>query len=87
MFWLGLLFDGLGTYFVGAETEGFEITFHTVMGAFGLFLMLFHTIWATFILWKNQQSYIYTFHRFSLIVWVIWLIPYITGLILGAVVV
>jgi uncharacterized repeat protein (TIGR03987 family) len=41
--------------------------------------MLFHAIWATVVLVKNYESMKTKFHRFSIIVWLIWLIPFVSG--------
>jgi len=48
-----------------------------------ILLMLFHAIWATIVLVKKNEKMIINFHKFSIFVWVIWLIPYLTGLIFG----
>jgi uncharacterized repeat protein (TIGR03987 family) len=45
--------------------------------------MLFHAIWATIVVVKQNESLRNKFHRFSIVVWLIWLIPYFGGLYLG----
>ncbi len=45
--------------------------------------MLIHAIWATAVLWRKGEGMITQFHRFSVAVWLIWLIPYISGVIMG----
>lgn len=41
--------------------------------------MAIHLIWAITVLIRNHDHEKVTFHRFSVIVWAIWLIPYIAG--------
>lgn len=84
LFWAGLLFDTLGTASMGRLTAGsFKLNLHGISGAFAIVLMLFHTLWATHVLIKNNQKIKLKFHKFSISVWIIWLIPFISGAILG----
>ncbi len=83
-FWLGLIADTLGTAYVKAQVGDVIIyNFHTITGILGLLLMFVHTIWATYIVIKNDAKQLTTFHSYSLIVWFIWLIPYFTGFFSG----
>lgn len=83
-FWLGLVADTLGTIYVKAQVgEELIFNFHTITGIFGLFLMGIHTIWASYAIIRGYPKQLMTFHRFSLIVWTIWLIPYFTGFFSG----
>lgn len=84
-FWAGLLFDISGTYAMHLIAEGkFNILEpHTFTGQLALWLMLIHAIWATIVIVKNQEMAKVKFHRYSLIVWLIWLIPYFGGMYLG----
>ena len=45
--------------------------------------MLFHAGWATRVVRVGTQEARAGFHRFSLFVWLVWLVPYIGGMILG----
>ena len=63
---------------------GFRWGFHTATGGLALLLMLLHALWATLVLARGTESQLRAFHRTSLVVWLIWLIPFVTGLILGA---
>jgi uncharacterized repeat protein (TIGR03987 family) len=38
--------------------------------------MLLHAVWAFIVLLKNDEEAIKNFHKFSVAVWVVWLIPY-----------
>ena len=53
-------------------------------GKVAILIMLFHAIWATWVLIKKDEKLILSFHKFSVIVWIIWMIPMLSGMILGA---
>jgi len=59
----------------------FQYNFHSITGAIALFLMLFHVIWATWVMIKDNLAMKKIFHKFSIVVWGIWLIPMITGMV------
>jgi uncharacterized repeat protein (TIGR03987 family) len=40
--------------------------------------MVIHATWTSIVLIRKNERLIATFHRFSVIVWAIWLIPYFT---------
>lgn len=82
-FWLGFAADSIGTHYVMNETAGFEWNFHTITGMIGLILMLIHALWASYVLIVKRKDVVKRFHHFSLTVWIIWLLPYGTGLVLG----
>ena len=48
-------------------------------GAAALALMAVHLAWAVVVLIRNRESERLAFHRFSLAVWALWLIPYLAG--------
>ena len=90
IFWLGLLFDTTGTLTMSkiaksgtAAMSAMGQTLHGITGALAIVLMLFHAVWATYVLYKNDEKKKQTFHKFSIIVWTIWLIPYFIGMMLG----
>jgi uncharacterized repeat protein (TIGR03987 family) len=82
MFWIGLAFDISGTY--GMHLMGgnaFDLTdFHTLTGQIAIWLMLGHAVWATWVVRKGTEEARASFHRFSLVVWLVWLIPYFGGM-------
>ena len=83
-FWIGLIFDTLGTTLMSKiANDGFKLNFHGITGIVAIALMLFHAIWATKVLLKNDPAQKKSFHKFSILVWFIWLIPYISGMIFG----
>ena len=84
IFWIGLVFDTLGTTLMGKIANGgFQLNFHGITGLLAIILMLFHALWATVVLVKNNTKAKINFHKFSIIVWVIWLIPFVSGAIFG----
>jgi uncharacterized repeat protein (TIGR03987 family) len=84
VFWLGLCFDTLGTTLMGQLTHGgFKLDFHGITGSLAIILMLLHALWASWVLAKGNPKLKADFHKFSLAVWFIWLIPFVSGAIFG----
>lgn len=83
LFWLGFLTDASGTELMRRFAGGFHWSLHTATGAAALLLMLAHALWATRELVTGDEQRLRTFHRISITVWSIWLVPFITGLMLG----
>jgi uncharacterized repeat protein (TIGR03987 family) len=84
-FWIGFLFDVAGTLMMHRMAGG-EFDFkdpHTLTGQLALWLMLGHAIWATIVIRNSMESMKVRFHRFSIFVWLIWLIPYFGGMFLA----
>jgi uncharacterized repeat protein (TIGR03987 family) len=85
VFWLGFLCDTIGTGAMGIIAGSIlQFNFHGLTGLLAILLMLFHAIWATIVVYRKDESMIIKFHKFSIIVWIIWLIPMITGMVLGS---
>lgn len=82
-FWLGLVFDTWGTEMMFEMAGGMTFDIHGITGMIAILLMLVHAIWATVVLLRKDEKVISTFHRFSVFVWVIWLVPYLSPVILG----
>jgi uncharacterized repeat protein (TIGR03987 family) len=84
-FWAGFVFDTTGTTLMTilATTirAGNFLDVHAITGFLAIGLMLFHAIWATITLISGNEQRLRSFHRFSLVVWVVWLIPYCIGFI------
>ncbi len=84
LFWGGLLFDIVGTREMSILAgPGFNLNLHSVTGLVALFLMAAHTLWATITVIRGRERALVTFHRLSTAVWVIWLVPYVTGMVLN----
>ena len=84
-FWIGFSFDVSGTLAMHKLAEGqFNILEpHTLTGQLALWLMFIHAIWATYVIRQQKEELRQKFHRYSLFVWLIWLIPYFGGMLLG----
>ena len=86
-FWIGFMFDISGTFAMHKIATGpFNILEpHTLTGQIALWLMLIHAIWATYVARKGTDSSRKSFHKYSLTVWLIWLVPYFGGMYMGMV--
>jgi len=84
-FWIGFTFDVSGTWAMHLIAKGpFNLSEpHTLTGQIALWLMLLHAIWATYVVRKGSEKMLTNFHRFSIFVWLVWLIPYFGGMFLG----
>lgn len=84
VFWGGLVFDTLGTTAMSEIAENATwFSFHGITGLLAIVLMLFHALWASWVLFKNRDQLKHQFHKFSLVVWLIWLVPFVSGAIFG----
>ena len=80
IFWIGLVFDTLGTSFMAkVANNGFSLDFHGITGLLAIVLMLVHVIWATWVMVSKNKKMQLSFHKLSFIVWIIWLIPFVSG--------
>lgn len=50
-----------------------------ISGVVALILMAVHFAWAVIVLVRQRENELHRFHRFSVVVWAIWLVPYVTG--------
>ena len=82
-FYLGLVCDTWGTGLMIEMAGGLTTDIHGVTGVVAILLMMIHAIWATVVLIKKDEKAIKNFHKFSLVVWFIWLIPYLSPMISG----
>lgn len=82
IFWLGLAFEICGAIPM-FKRSGENITFHGVVGAIGLSLIILHNIVATFAVIKGWDVILKLFPKFSAFVYVIWVIAFITGMMMG----
>lgn len=84
MFWVGLVFDASGTYAMELLKPGIDWSSpHTITGQLAIWLMLAHAVWATVVVRRSEGDARSTFHRLSIVVWLVWLVPYIGGMALG----
>lgn len=81
-FLLGLVFDTWGTGMMFEVADGFSFNLHGLSGVLAIVLMFVHAIWATIVLIRKDENLIVKFHKFSLFVWLIWLIPYLGPMVI-----
>ena len=82
-FWLGLICDTIGTAIMMDYAGGLTSDVHGVTGEAAIPPMMIHANWATVVLARKDERAIVNFHKFSVVVWAIWLIPYFSGVIMG----
>lgn len=91
LFWLGFLFDTIGTLTMSriassgdfSVNSAFTQSLHGITGVLAIGLMLFHASWASWVLYKDDTERKMFFHKFSIFVWSVWLIPYFVGMFIG----
>lgn len=85
IFWCGFLFDVGGTSFmhmISKDPFNF-MNMHTLTGQLALWLMFIHAVWASYVARKGTEKARIGFHKYSIIVWLIWLVPYFGGMYVG----
>ena len=75
-FVLGLICDTWGTGLMVEWAGGLTFDIHGVTGVIAILLMFIHALWALVVLFKKDEKAILNFHKFSVVVWLIWLVPY-----------
>ena len=81
-FWLGLVCDTWGTGMMFDYVGGMSYDVHGFSGVLAIALMFVHAIWATVVLVRKDERMIASFHKFSVAVWLVWLIPYFSPMVL-----
>jgi uncharacterized repeat protein (TIGR03987 family) len=84
-FWLGFICDTWGTGLMFESAGRLVFSFHGVAGMLAIALMFIHAIWATVVLWRKDEGLIRSFHKFSVAVWLIWLVPYVSPMVFSRV--
>ena len=80
LFWAGFVCDTTGTTLMGDMAGRLQFNVHGLTGLLAIMLMLGHALWASAVVVKKEERAIQTFHNFSLFVWLVWLVPYFTGM-------
>jgi len=80
-FWLGIICDTWGTGMMLEMAGGLTFDIHGLTGLLAILLMLVHAIWATVVLVRKDEKMINNFHKFSVVVWLIWLVPYLSPML------
>jgi uncharacterized repeat protein (TIGR03987 family) len=84
MFWLGLACDASGTVAMDLLEPGIDWTsMHTITGQIAIWLMFGHALWATVVVLRGSDEARVRFHGLSIVVWLLWLVPYVGGMFLG----
>ena len=83
-FYLGLACDTAGTAVMSIIARGESANpAHAATGLLAIILMIIHAAWASVVLARKNRAAMESFHRFSVAVWTIWLIPYFCGMLMG----
>ena len=84
-FWIGFIFDVSGTLAMQQISDRpFDLfDLHTLTGQIALWLMFAHAIWASSVVRLGHEKDLRSFHKYSIVVWLIWLIPYFGGMYMG----
>ena len=84
LFYLGLTCDTTGTACMSFIAQnGSQNPVHATTGALAIILMIVHAVWATIVYSKKNPTTLARFHRLSIGVWLVWLVPYICGMLMG----
>lgn len=84
LLWFGLAADALATRMMGLSIEGPIVwDFHTISGYAGLALMAVLAVVGSWAKWSDRETVLKSFHRFALPVWILWVVSYATGVVIG----
>lgn len=78
-FWAGFACDTSGTGIMMEMSNADFLNIHGLTGLVAILLMFIHAVWASVVLAQKDERAILNFHKFSVVVWIIWLIPYLNG--------
>jgi uncharacterized repeat protein (TIGR03987 family) len=82
-FVLGLICDTWGTGLMIEFAGGLTTDIHGITGVAAILLMMIHAAWASVVLLKKDEKSIRNFHKFSVFVWLVWLVPYFSPMLLN----
>lgn len=85
-FWMGFCFDTAGTVMMSHLADGSGgglMSVHGITGMIAIILMMIHAVWASIVLARKDDRAARTFHKFSIAVWMIWLVPFVIGMMMG----
>ena len=82
-FVLGLICDTWGTGLMLDFAGKLTFDIHGLTGLIAIVLMFIHAVWAAVVLLRKNENAIQNFHKFSVVVWFIWLIPYFSPMFFG----
>jgi uncharacterized repeat protein (TIGR03987 family) len=82
-FFAGLVFDTTGTTIMADIAGKMEFDLHGITGLLAIILMLVHAAWAGYVIWQKRDDLRASFHRLSLFVWALWLVPFLSGMLMA----
>jgi uncharacterized repeat protein (TIGR03987 family) len=80
-FVLGLICDTWGTTLMVEMADGLSYDIHGISGLLAIVLMFIHAGWAFIVLLRKEEKAIRNFHKFSVLIWLIWLVPYFSPMV------
>jgi uncharacterized repeat protein (TIGR03987 family) len=83
LFWAGFVFDTTGTTLMAEIAGGWKVDVHGLLGVTAIALMLVHCVWASVAMVLRQEKVLRQFTRFSVVVWILWMIALVTGFVLA----
>lgn len=83
LFWMGLVFDTIGTTLMSRLAGGFEFNVHGVLGILAIVIMLVHAGWASVVMFIGRDQLKRNFHHFSLTAWALWMVSLVTGFVIA----
>lgn len=81
LLWLGWVCDATGTTLMTLVAGKLSLNIHSISGAAAILLMLGNAIWATIVYRSKNDELLKSYSRFSIVVWLIWLIPFVGGMV------
>ncbi len=85
-FFMGFILDTSGTLMMRKIAEdggGSRLGIHQITGGLAVTLMLIHLLWALWVYLKGDETAKKNFNKFSLFVWMIWLVSFVLGMLVG----
>ena len=82
LFWAGFVFDTAGTSLMADIAGGWRFDLHGVVGMTAIALMLIHSVWASIALGFKHERTLNSFHRFSIVVWALWMFALVSGFVM-----
>jgi uncharacterized repeat protein (TIGR03987 family) len=83
IFAAGLVTDTTATALMNRLAQTSSPGLHGPLGVAAIGLMLFHTAWAAWVVWRGSEGLKRSFHRFSIVVWALWMVTLVTGFVLA----
>ena len=83
---MGFILDTSGTLMMRKIAEdggGSRLGIHQITGGLAVTLMLIHLLWALWVYLKGDETAKMNFNKFSLFVWMIWLVSFVLGMLVG----